>query len=515
VVFSAPPLERSRFLHSDKKTSRIGKREDLACQGYTRVSSICFGRPMLKPDPSRYPRLIHTHIGSGPEWVEPESAEHGEGSNGALASRPQEELSADPALDLRLNEILEQARLATAATGAVIALAGDDEMVCRATSGDKAPSLGIGLNTRSGLSAACVQTREMQRCDDTLTDLRVNATACRDLDIRSILVLPVLDGEKLCGIFEVFSSAPRAFGDPDVQALQALSRRISHTVHEAYGGKTWAQAADTPPQKADPAQPEVMAPEIFLASERRDGGIRGRDYRTGALTVAVIALAILLGWMVGRAGWSMAVNRTQTQLPIAPEEAQAAEQAPADTPHPSPGTEEPTSSAKPVRVTPASSVFSKSGTKQKAEAVVPLPGGLVVYEHGKVVFQMPPSETLRSGSEKTLIEPPGSVQNAVTREGDASPPAQTALRAPNSYLLERVEPQYPEEAKQQHIQGPVVLNALVGTDGSVRELKVISGDAQLIKAAVDAVSQWRFQPHRLKGQLVEFETQITVNFALP
>jgi TonB family protein len=473
---------------------------------------------MLKPDPTRYPRLMYTHIANGPEWVEPDSAEHGEGSNGASASRPQEELFADSALDLRLNEILQQARLATAATGAVIALARGEEMVCRATSGDKAPSLGIGV-TRSGLSAACVQTREMQRCDDTLTDLRVNAIACRDLDIRSILVLPVLDGEKLWGIFEVFSSAPRAFSDSDVQTLEALSRKISHTVHEACEGSPWAQAADTPPHqqpKADPAQPQVMAREILHRSGLRDLGVRGRDYRTGALTAAVIALAILLGWMVGRAGWSMAVNRAPSQLPIAPpEEAQAAEQAPADTGdvRASPGMKEPTSSAKPIRVTPARSALSKPATKSKA---VLLPGGLVVYENGKVVFQMAPSEkTLLSGSEKTFIEPQASIQSAVGREGDSSPPVQTALQAPISYLLERVEPEYPEEAKQQHIQGPVVLNALVGTDGSVRELKVISGDPKLIKAAVDAVSQWRFQPHRLEGQLVEFETQIVVNFALP
>jgi TonB family protein len=82
-------------------------------------------------------------------------------------------------------------------------------------------------------------------------------------------------------------------------------------------------------------------------------------------------------------------------------------------------------------------------------------------------------------------------------------------------LLERVEPKYPEEAKQQRIEGPVVLNALVGTDGAVRELKVVSGEPLLAKAATDAVSHWRFQPHSLNDRPIEFETQITVNFALP
>ena len=92
---------------------------------------------------------------------------------------------------------------------------------------------------------------------------------------------------------------------------------------------------------------------------------------------------------------------------------------------------------------------------------------------------------------------------------------QVLLHPPTRYLLERVEPQYPEAARQQHIQGPVVLNVLVGTSGLVRQLKVISGDPQLVKAASEAVRQWRFKPHQLKGKTVEFETRITVNFALP
>jgi protein TonB len=61
----------------------------------------------------------------------------------------------------------------------------------------------------------------------------------------------------------------------------------------------------------------------------------------------------------------------------------------------------------------------------------------------------------------------------------------------------------------------VVMNAFVGSDGSVRELKVISGNPQLVEAATDAVRQWRFQPHHFKGKPADFETRITVNFSLP
>jgi protein TonB len=104
----------------------------------------------------------------------------------------------------------------------------------------------------------------------------------------------------------------------------------------------------------------------------------------------------------------------------------------------------------------------------------------------------------------------------MTKEEDSSTqPAQVSPQEGKSSLLERVEPEYPEDAKQQHIQGPVVLNALVGSDGSVRDLKLVSGNLALVKAASDAVRQWRFKPHMLKGQPVEFETRITVNFQLP
>jgi TonB family protein len=466
---------------------------------------------MLKPDSTRYPRVVPSRT-SGPEWFEPDSPEHGISSTDDLAASRQEDLPADFALDLRLHDILEEARVVTAASGAVIAVASGDKMICRAASGDTAPSVGSYLNTSSGLSGTCIQSREMQLCDDTLADPRVNAIACRDLEIRSILALPVLEGEKLCGVLEVFSSVPRAFSDPDIEMLQSFCGQISDAVREAVAGGTWTpvpEVSTVPPDEdssdfVDSVQPELVAHETSNELEQQDTGIRGRDYRTTALTAAVIGLAVLLGWMVGRVGWSMAVNRAPTQLPMIPEAAQATAQVTPERPAAPPPVEQPAGLAKPVAPTAAP---SKPAAKPKVEAAE-LVGGLVVYEHGKVVFRMAPP-----GKTALPVAEPGAIQSAARREDDSSdapvPPGA------ESYVLERVDPKYPEEARQQNIQGPVVLNAWVGTDGSVRELKVISGDPHLVKAAEDAVQQWRFQPHHLKGQPVEFETRITVNFALP
>ncbi len=307
------------------------------------------------------------------------------------------DLPTDLALDLRLREILQQARLATAASGAVIALARGDKIVCRATLGDKAPSAGVSLNTRSGLSGACVQTREMQLCDDTLADPRVNAVACRDLGIRSIVVLPVLDGGELWGVLELFSSVPHAFSESDLQALQALSRKISSTVREAIdsGSTTLALEAFSQPPVDDLVEPKRVEPEALPALDRPGAGIVRRDYRTGALSAAVLALAVLLGWMVGRVGWTMAVNRAPAQFPMTPEEAQAtAPVTPAV--HPAPPRQEPppTTVASPVASRPVPPPAAKPAPKPKPATATPLElnGGLVVYEHGKVVFRMGPSE---------------------------------------------------------------------------------------------------------------------------
>ena len=81
-------------------------------------------------------------------------------------------------------------------------------------------------------------------------------------------------------------------------------------------------------------------------------------------------------------------------------------------------------------------------------------------------------------------------------------------------LISRVQPVYPVIAIQARIQGNVVLHAIIGRDGQVSELQVLSGHPLLVSAAVDTVRQWRYSPTLLNGQAVEVETTITVSFVL-
>jgi protein TonB len=79
-------------------------------------------------------------------------------------------------------------------------------------------------------------------------------------------------------------------------------------------------------------------------------------------------------------------------------------------------------------------------------------------------------------------------------------------------LTHKVDPVYPESAKQTGAQGMVVLDAVIGPDGKVRNLHPLSGPDVLETAALDAVRWWRFEPYRVNGKAVEVETTLVVDF---
>ena len=81
-------------------------------------------------------------------------------------------------------------------------------------------------------------------------------------------------------------------------------------------------------------------------------------------------------------------------------------------------------------------------------------------------------------------------------------------------LLRKVEPKYPALAIAARIQGPVVLAAVISKSGTIENLKLLSGHPMLVPASIDAVRQWQYRPYILNGEVIEVETQITVNFVL-
>ncbi|MEX2303345.1 MAG: energy transducer TonB [Bryobacterales bacterium] len=93
-------------------------------------------------------------------------------------------------------------------------------------------------------------------------------------------------------------------------------------------------------------------------------------------------------------------------------------------------------------------------------------------------------------------------------------PIRLGGRVQAAKILNRVSPVYPAEAVEQGLTGVVHLEAIITVEGAVRDIKVLSGEPALARAAVDAVRQWRYQPTFLNGRPVEVITDIKVNFAI-
>jgi protein TonB len=81
-------------------------------------------------------------------------------------------------------------------------------------------------------------------------------------------------------------------------------------------------------------------------------------------------------------------------------------------------------------------------------------------------------------------------------------------------LIFQPKPEYPPLAKMARIQGVVRLEAIISRDGTIQDLKVMSGHPLLVKSALEAVQRWRYQPTLLNGEPVEVVTEIDVNFTL-
>jgi protein TonB len=157
---------------------------------------------------------------------------------------------------------------------------------------------------------------------------------------------------------------------------------------------------------------------------------------------------------------------------------------------------------------------------------------------GVLVFTGIPKNTKRFVDKFSEIDPPEtgtSVPFGIGETGKGSPIDQliasnhkpeitgpsieTRRRVPVSrldpgLLIKQVQPIYPHMAVISHTEGTVLLAAVIDTQGRITQLRALSGHPFLIKAAIDAVQQWRYKPYILNGQAVEVETQVSVVFTL-
>lgn len=112
------------------------------------------------------------------------------------------------------------------------------------------------------------------------------------------------------------------------------------------------------------------------------------------------------------------------------------------------------------------------------------------------------------------ITPPTSSPSR--KAADFKVPGAVAVKANvvQGRITKQVTPVYPFEARTAHIQGTVLLHAIIGENGNVCNLRVISGDPLLAASAMTAVRRWHYSPYKLNGQPVKVDTTITVVFQL-
>jgi TonB family protein len=126
--------------------------------------------------------------------------------------------------------------------------------------------------------------------------------------------------------------------------------------------------------------------------------------------------------------------------------------------------------------------------------------------------------TIRAGSNVAKVQIPSDSNrvSAVSSATLTTNAAQHERLSTGSFpeIRQTVDTTYPLLGQHMRVQGSVVLQAVVGTDGNIEDLRVLSGPAILTAAAQQAVRQWRFKPYLQNGQPVETKARITVNFSI-
>jgi putative methionine-R-sulfoxide reductase with GAF domain len=149
----------------------------------------------------------------------------------AAVKREAEALGHD--LDGTLQLLAYRALTFTRATGAAIALTRGPEMICRASAGSDAPSLGARFGIGKGFSGECVRTGRVLSCEDSETDPVVDRESCRALGIRSMIAVPIRWQDAIIGLLEVFSPEPYAFGTNVPLVLKRLAGICSAAVYRS------------------------------------------------------------------------------------------------------------------------------------------------------------------------------------------------------------------------------------------------------------------------------------------
>lgn len=534
-----------------------------------------------------------------------------DGGRGSRDARsPKKVVAVEVALDLVLQEIVQQARLATMATGAFVGVVKAHKITRPATSGSNAGEFVNYLNRDRRMVDACLlRAGEVHICRDSETFEELDPNACRYLGARSVVMVPIADeAEKQAGVFGVFSPQVDAFSSASLVALQGLARRAADAMAQVE--RSTAASSEDAPALVQPATPLQVAPlrtEHLRIERRRPAGLA----RVAVWLVCILVGLMVVGWTLGRTMSRRAMrsaakvsNVATAPMVSSPATAQASTPAAASLP-PQPTTSQQASSDHPlplahgspsehassvnavansrpsaarpsagvvaikpdhsaaknnVKLEIASSAAAIRKNPPRSDSHIPeleIENALDGASAGAFPSVPPPSESLNPSRIPNPPSPgaaPRPVPNRLTTMNTGYPPvpANTASAAPPTEaihitrapdppsasappqpstpatnaapngpvvipektallrVVDRVKPDYPEDAMAQNVQGAVVVDVVVSKDGEVESVKPVTGDPRLVGSAAKAVSKWHFAPLLRNGHFVTFETHITL-----
>jgi TonB family protein len=428
--------------------------------------------------------------------------------------------------DAVIRATAEAARVLTSADGVAIAFRTKGAILCRARSGELAPELGSYVDANSGISGECLRTASILVCEDARLDARVDNVVCQRLGICSIVVVPLRGPVGISGILEVFSTRVNAFGEREINSLRGLAE----LAEAAYERERLAQLEATraalrsahrlPARLSRAVGSESESDGRPLELRLFDGQVAAR--RPGrtvwVMGVAMAALLLILGvWL----SWHGPISEL-TELEAA-ENHKAVQPPPhlktiLPAPKPTPGIVEVESGKRPGSAregSRAKAATSDDAVGEKANASSNLAKARAA---GTILSNAANSESVM---EAPLVKFPSTDSAGELADVFSAHETLPVMDAPVSggvaqgRLIRKVDPVYPLQARTQGIAGPVVLEIRLGKDGRVRNISIVSGDPQLVTAAVLAVRRWQYSPTLLDGNPVEATKRVTVLFKLP
>ncbi len=163
-------------------------------------------------------------------WTPPPSRLDARGRLEAIIAVQNELMAQAAPLPAVLALVATKTQRLTGADGAAVELVDGEDLVYRAATGAAASHLGARIPAKSSLSGLCVRQGEVLSCDDTELDSRVNRALCREIGVRSMVVVPIVFRGHTAGVLKVMASRPRGFDEEHVDTLRLMAGMIGAAI---------------------------------------------------------------------------------------------------------------------------------------------------------------------------------------------------------------------------------------------------------------------------------------------